>query len=127
MDRPKRPKTTNPSGSQANSTRVSVSSASVTQHPGPGNDEDSAEPTASGEYIGAILSSTTTQPLAQPASDWKATAKVGPTVRLESTSHQGSSMFNNINNVDISGGMFTIENHMVSTVGSLACDCTPID
>jgi hypothetical protein len=34
-----------------------------------------------------------------------------------------SSMFNNINNIEINGGVFTMENHMVSTVSTfLACD-----
>jgi len=43
---------------------------------------------------------------------WKAIAKEGPTVRLEPASHQGSSsMFNNINNMVINDGTFTIENN----------------
>ena len=52
----KRPKTVNDSASQSNLTRVSVPSAFGAHDPVPGNDAGSAEPTASGKYIGFHLS-----------------------------------------------------------------------
>jgi len=121
---PKRPKSVNPFAHQPNSTWVSVSSASGAHDPGLGNDVENADSTASGKGIGAILVlSTTTQPLSQPAStnpqthvsDWNANAREGPTVRLPS--HQGSSsMFNDINNMTINDGTFTIENNKVLVI-----------
>jgi len=121
---PKQPKSVNPFARQRNSTWVSVSSASGAHDPGLGNDVENADSTASGKGIGAILVlSTTTQPLSQPAStnpqthvsDWNANAREGPTVRLPS--HQGSSsMFNNINNMTINDGTFTIENNKVLVI-----------
>jgi len=125
LDQPKRLKSDNPFGSQPNSTWVS-SSASGAHDPGPGNDVENADPTASGKCICAILVlSTTTQPLAQPAStnpqthvsNWNANASEGPRVRLLSTSHQGSSsMFHNIKNMMINDGIFMIENNKVLVI-----------
>jgi len=56
-------KSGNASASQPNSTRVSISSASIDHDPGQGNDAGNAEPAASGKYSSAILElSTTIQP-----------------------------------------------------------------
>jgi len=112
--------------SQLNSTRVSVFSASGAHH----GTAEIAEPMASGNTI--LLLSTATQLHAQVSStdlqtqtsDWKGPAKEDHKVRLESTAHQAS-MFKDINNIEISGGTFTIENHMASTI--CACDPTLID
>lgn len=61
-----RPKSANASASQPNSTRVSVSSVSGVHDLVPGNDAGTAEPTASGKFIGSIsMLLTTTQPLSR--------------------------------------------------------------
>jgi len=117
QDLPKRLRLVDPAASQ-------LTSASGAHDPGPGNNVQNADSTASGKGIGAILVlSTTTQPLSQPAStnpqthvpDWYANAGEGPTVKLPS--HQGSSsMFNNINSMTINDGTFTIENNKVLVI-----------
>ena len=111
---PKRLRLVDSSASQPNSTWVSVSSSASGAHdPGPGNDVQNA------------VLSTTTEPLARPAStnpqtlvsDWNVNAREGPRARLPSTSHLGSSsMFNNINNMTINDGTFTIENNKVLVI-----------
>ena len=53
-------KRSKPGNDQSNSPRVAISSASSDHDPGPGNDAENAEPTASGEYGSAILVLSTT-------------------------------------------------------------------